>query len=532
MWIRKHLPLFILLAALIIGCSSNASENDDQPLDGDSRTDGDESDSDLEIEKESDGDQETVTSLPWLTAQRGDHPGIFDARDRQVLLRGVNFNHLGDYFQVHPSLPTVAELGEDDWDEAASFGINVIRLVTSWSFWEPERDRFDEEYLAKVRAAIAEANAHDMYVVIDMHQDAWSKVVFTPADEVCPEGTKHQKGWDGAPEWATFTDNEPTCTPGSREDSPAVIRAWDNFYTNRDGIRDELAELWGRIATEFAHEPGVAGYDLINEPGNGTDTTVEGLTAFYRSAIASIRKAEAETGSKGHVIFYEPSVYAMLPDFDLSDDPNLVFAPHNYMESIVQGEGLLDRSFGLYALLGEQYGGVSIWIGEYGTFSDQEKDEAWMARFAAGEDHYPGAGSAWWQWEQRCGDPHDAQHPPTPDWLTQQLERCDDEEYTRRYSKPPTRCMERAYPRAVPGLLISIGEDACEGNLVVAGSTDRISTADIWFPSQSESEPDPQVTGIGIEKVTAQRVTGGWRLDVDVNGEYQITVNADNRESE
>jgi endoglycosylceramidase len=249
--------------------------------------------------------------LSWLKAKQGPEAGIYDSLERQMLLRGVNFNHLGDYFQTDPSLPTVAALGPDDWDDAGALGTNVIRLVTTWSAWEPERDRISEAYLARVRDAVAQANAHGMYVVIDMHQDAWSKFVFTPVEETCPDGTRHQKGWDGAPEWATFTDGWATCTPGSREDSPAVRRAWDAFYANRDGIRDQLADLWGYIASQFADEPGVAGYDLLNEPGNGSNivSTSVGLTEFYRSAIRAIRDAEAQAQSQGHIIFFEPSVY-------------------------------------------------------------------------------------------------------------------------------------------------------------------------------------------------------------------------------
>ena len=37
----------------------------------------------------------------------------------------------------------MAALGADDWDDAAALGTNVIRLVTTWSAWEPQRDRFE-----------------------------------------------------------------------------------------------------------------------------------------------------------------------------------------------------------------------------------------------------------------------------------------------------------------------------------------------------------------------------------------------------
>ncbi len=496
---RRFLPVvFFLLTFCIAGAGCGDQDTEPVPASG------------------SDG----PASLSRLTAVRGEHPGLFDALGRQVLLRGVNFNHLGDYFLADPALPNVAELGDDDWDDAAALGMSVIRLVTTWSAWEPERGRIDEAYLARVRVAVAEAGARGMYVVIDMHQDAWSKFVFTPAGETCPEGTRHQIGWDGAPAWATFTDGEPTCTPGRREDSPAVRRAWDNFYANRDGVRDALAELWGRIAREFSHDPVVAGYDLINEPGNGSlaRTTREGISTFYRSAIRAIRDAENEVGAPGNVIFFEPSVYAELPEFRLSDDPNLIFAPHNYAESIGPSfPGLLDLSFIAYAALGVLYE-TTLWIGEYGKFSSAEENEEWMARFAALEDQRPGAGGTWWQWEQECGDPHNVSGawPPDPEWVERQQERCG------RARFQVTKCAGRAYPRAVPGRLESLSAPSCGAELRVTGSTAERSTADLWIPSDTDAPPSVQ--GDGIQDVVPKRVPGGWRLAVMVEGQYSIRV--------
>lgn len=529
----KWLPVMLLIVLTCIACSQN---NDSAKTDGDIISDGDidsETDGDAEPELDSDeseGDtfdaeeeSEPESTLAWLHARSGEHPGIFDDDGRQWLLRGVNFNHLGDYWQVHPSLPTVAELTDEDWDDVAFYGTNVIRLVTTWSFWQPERDSFNEEYLKRVQDAIKEANKRNMYVVIDMHQDAWSKFVFTPADEVCPEGTTHQKGWDGAPKWATFTDDKPTCTPGRREESPAVIRAWTNFYDNREGIMDELVGVWTRIAKEFAHHSGVAGFDLLNEPGEGKDNTLDGLTEFYRKAIDAIREAEAEVGGRGHIIIFEPTAHAILPHFDLHDDPQLVFGAHNYFGMIHSSEDLLEDSFGLYAWLAEQYGGRTVWIGEYGAFGDEERNTAYMTKYAALEDSIPGSGGAWWQWAQRCGDPHNVEQPPSEEWLEEKQALCDDKSYTRRYSDPPAKCMDRAFPRAVPGRLIGIGEGACDGNLVVTGETDTSGEADLWYPSASETEPD--VSGENIESVTLNKVPGGWRITATVSGLYSITVN-------
>lgn len=531
---KVHLRLFIVLLALTLalvacGDSTDSDPDDDDAADDDAVdddvADDDVSDDDMidddtiddDTVDDDTGDDDTADALPWLHARTGEQAGIFDDRGRQVLLRGVNFNHLGDYFETHPTLPTVAELGPDDWDDAAALGHNVIRLVTTWSAWQPERDAYDLDYLARVRDAVAEANARDMYVVIDMHQDAWSKFVFTPVEETCPEGTHHQRGWDGAPEWATFTDGQPTCTPGSREESPAVIRAWDNFYVNREGIRDELVELWGWIATQFADEAGVAGYDLLNEPGTGGNLfgTIAGLSEFYRQAITEIREAEAQTGAPGHIIFFEPNVHGLPPGINVGND-NLVFAAHNYFASIISGPlVLLDFSFWLYDALGRWYG-TALWCGEYNSFSDEQTNEIWTARYADLEDRYLFSGGAWWQWEQECGDPHNAQYPPTPEWLEQQVLRCGDARFSLR------TCLSRAYPRAVPGRLQELIAKPCGGDLLVAGSTSEPGTAELWFPAETD-EP-PAVVGSNIGEAETARVDGGWRIAVPVTGDYEVNV--------
>ncbi len=462
-----------------------------------------------------------AAALSWLTAVRGEHAGVYDEAGRQVLLRGVNLNHLGDYFQAHPDLPTVSTLDATDWDDMAAQGMNVVRLVTSWSAWEPERDQFDTAYLARVRAAVDSANAHGMHVVIDMHQDAWSKYVFTPDDEVCAPGTRPQIGWDGAPEWATFTGSLPTCTPAGREDSPAVRAAWGAFYANREGIRDELAELWGRIASEFAHDPGVAGFDLLNEPGYSYDqsSTLVGLAAFYRTAIVRIRAAERAVDGRGHIVFFETTVNGPFVAPGFSEDDNLVFAPHNYAESIGPSvPGLLEVLTGALGLLAGAYR-TTTWIGEYGSFSsDPAARTAYMARFNQLQDRAPGAGGTWWQWEQQCGDPHDVAgaYPPSDEWVAQQLPTCSDQ---RRMNTP---CTARSYPRAVPGRLTSLVAAPCGGAVTVTGSTSAPSTAELWFAG--EQITPPTVTGDGVGAATVEPRQGGYRVTVAVTGDYRIDV--------
>jgi endoglycosylceramidase len=301
-----------------------------------------------------------------------------------VLLRGVNVNQLGDYFQASPRLDPVVALRERDFAEIAQLGMNSVRLIVHWSKLEPSPGAFDAVYLARVREAVGWAKAHGIYVVLDMHQDAWGKHVATPSGETCAAGFTPALGWDGAPAWATLTDGLPTCKAQQREIAPAVAQAWQSFYADRDGIQQHLVETWARLARAFGREPAVAGYDLINEPNPGFAPVAGGtvpLGAYYQRAVAAIRAA----GGRG-IVFFEPSVEwsaagaSATPPPSFVADPNAVFAPHLYAGSIT-----VDRALGIEAMSIEdgfaladgaagQYR-TTVWSGEWGWFGDPAAEE-------------------------------------------------------------------------------------------------------------------------------------------------------------
>src|SRR5690606_32715553 len=254
-----------------------------------------------------------------------------------------------------------------------------------------------------------------------------------------------------------------------------------------------------------------------------------GLAHYYRSAIAEIRAAEAAVGGRGHIVFFEPTVVGPFVETGFSDDANLVFAPHNYGESIgPQLPGLLDLLTGALQLLARAYG-TTTWIGAYGSFaSDAAERAAYMSRFNRLDDANPGAGGTWWQWEQECGDPHDVAgaYPPSDEWVAQQRKRCGD-------ARMATPCTARSYPRAAPGRLLSLraapgrllslrAAPCGGGTLTVRGRTPTPSTAELWIASDTDGRP--VVTGTGVGDVLAERRPGGWRVAVRVEGDYLIDV--------
>lgn len=484
------------------------------------------------------GDHDTngpsASALPALLplhATRGHRPGMFDAEDRQVILRGVNLNALGDYYQPNPAYPSVIPLKNIDFSQMARQGFNVVRLIMSWSVLEPARDEISVDYLKRLHAAVDAAKANSIYVVLDMHQDAWGKYIATPPGVTCPPSRERAVGWDGAPEWATITDGRSTCrVPGVRELAPAVAQAFDNFYTDRDGIQSQLINAWAAVVREFAREPAVAGYDLLNEPHFGHNLTEPApqLAAYSGRVITAIRAAEEHAGGFSHIVFFEPIDTWPSPGTalaaDFTSDDNIVFAPHNYVESLMTfGDTTIEEGFALAAQDATSYG-TTFWIGEYGWFGDPPGNKPKVIRYARAEDQML-VGGTWWQWHQACGDPHtigmDGGQPP-PELIHFNRTFCPGDvdggpvpEWAVVLSRP--------YPRAAPGHLVSLQSDGDATTLQLTGVADGAAsgaTLDLWVPAHGKGRPVIGGTGVGTTRIID--VAGGFRVLVDVSGSYEV----------
>lgn len=150
-------------------------------------------------------------------------------------------------------------------DEFQKKGFNIIRLGMTWSVVEPEKGKYNEEYLNSIEKIMDYCHEKSIYVYLDMHQDLYSP--------------KSGDG-DGAPDWATV------CEPYTFKKAKfvwaegyfwgkAVHRAFDNFWANKqvdgDGLIDCFADMWGHIADRFKDHPALFGFDVFNEPFPGKD---------------------------------------------------------------------------------------------------------------------------------------------------------------------------------------------------------------------------------------------------------------------
>ncbi|HTO00869.1 MAG TPA: cellulase family glycosylhydrolase [Microthrixaceae bacterium] len=465
---------------------------------------------------------------------------IVDDKGRQVLLRGANVNALGEYAQNDPASKPTAPVTDEDWDAMAANGFSVVRLIISWSLLEPERGKIDKSYIQEVAKTVQAANDRGIYVVLDAHQDAWSMYSATPEGTSCPAGSEPSVGWDGAPEWATITDGASTCmvTGSNRESAPAVQRAFANFYANTDGIADQLTKVWAAVAEEFADVPGVAGYDLLNEP-NPVEPAEANQVAYSQWAqrtIDAIRAAEKKAdNAEPKLVFVEPMqsyplpYNALLPQY--LSDPNLVFSSHNYAESI--GDILtVEQTFNA-----DQNGAndlnAALWVGEYGFWDTKPETLAVATRYAAEEDRRA-VGGAWWGWRQTCGDPHSVNgpgEPATQDQVHLITRGCSADagaarDTDIRYTDEFLRILGRAFPRAAPGHITELVSDPASGKLQVAGAdAPGGSELVVWLPTVDGDSNLKLTRNDGLKDVKLTSVDGGRILTASsTGGDWSLAV--------
>jgi len=298
---------------------------------------------------------------------------IHDDMGRVLILRGFNYanDHKFPDETTGEFLPSWAS--PQDFVTMAAWGFNSVRLIITWEAVEPERGIYDEVYLERIRDRLDWAQATGQWVIIDMHQDLYSRTF----------------GGDGAPLWAVFTDGIPY---EFREPwwlnfiAPALLRATDNFFANREGVLDSFVDAWGYVVERLGGHPAVIGFDLLNEPFPGSFFLLLGkadreiFNPFYHKLLDRLTDIDSR-----HIFFVEPNamrtnmfIGAFPTEMDSYEEAEgrLALAPHLYDPFVTATGTYSGNDFFIRASVngsteeavrlawGLWYGEWSVWGGE------------------------------------------------------------------------------------------------------------------------------------------------------------------------
>jgi endoglycosylceramidase len=284
-------------------------------------------------------DASAVPSGPALPVAPIGHAGrwLTDALGRALLPHGVNVVN-----KAAPYTPSAEGFSDADAAWLAESGFRVVRLGVLATGLMPDPGVVDTAYIQHIDATVEMLASHEIYSLIDFHQDGWGPTV----------------GSDGFPAWMTLTGtavNNHAAFPLYYLDNPAVQQAFQSFWDDAKGpgpegpnslrLEEDYAAMFAALAHELKGEPYVLGYDLFNEPWPGTTympcLTADGcasldtgeLAPLYAKAVKAIRGA-----GDAHLIFGEPFVL-----FNYGESPTHIPVPG--------GDANAGMSFHVYPLV-------------------------------------------------------------------------------------------------------------------------------------------------------------------------------------
>lgn len=271
----------------------------------------------------------SVLAARAVSAELG-HAGrwVTDANGRVVIVHGVNMPS-----KLLPAYPSALGFGDDDAALLERLGFNAVRITVERYAVEPHAGVFDDIYVGHIGETVRLLAGRGILTLLDFHQDDYGPVFFD----------------NGYPDWMTITDGLPPVFepfPLQYLASPAQNRAFDHLWANDVGpsgnpLQTDDGAILAHVAAALKNEPGLLGYEIINEPWPGSVYPSCVLPAigcpvfdkgpfsdYYKRLVAAVRSADA-----AHVIWYEPLApfnqgvpTSVVPPAD----PNLGFAFHDY----------------------------------------------------------------------------------------------------------------------------------------------------------------------------------------------------------
>jgi endoglucanase len=320
---------------------------------------------------------------------RGD--AVVDADGARVLLRGVGLGgwmNMENFITGYPANESAmrdavarvlgAERAErfferlldcffaaEDARLLAGLGVNCVRLPINQHHFERDGRPVREAGFARLDRAIRTCGEAGIYSVIDLH---------------AVPGCQNQH-------W--HSDNQ-----------THVAAFWQHPH-----FQDRVVELWRALAERYRGNASVAGYNLLNEPGDPSGAVVG---PFYDRLVAAIRELDPD-----HIVFVDGNTYST--DFTIFAEPyeNAIFACHDYARAGMSFGGpypgetagqWVDRDTLEEAFLSrtrfQRETGTPLWVGEFGPVytGDPERDEQRYQVLSDQLDIYDRHGAGWSIW--------------------------------------------------------------------------------------------------------------------------------------
>lgn len=329
---------------------------------------------------------------------------LVDAQGRVVVLRGINARVEGvfdvTFSDGRTALQPIPAFEASDAARMRQLGFNFLRLPINWSGIEPTNTTpptYNDAYLARVQATVELARRAGLLVLIDFHQDAYSKEI----------------GEDGAPLWAIRPAPEMLLQGPLTADELArrrtagqTLRAFETFFgssTEGAQLRTRFAQMTAEVARRFRDDSAVIGYELFNEPVADDAQCL----ALHTEVGAAIRAVDP----RKLLVFEPPTIRNFLDRSTLASAPfplaGGVYAPHIYT-LVFSGTDMQRQTFTIDTLRASHANaarearswGTPTIVTEWGYGPSGIRMEDYVSAQADLQDEF-GESAALWLWKER-----------------------------------------------------------------------------------------------------------------------------------
>jgi endoglycosylceramidase len=356
----------------------------------------------------------------------------------------------------------------------------------------------DAAYLAEYDQILDAAWARGIYTVVDFHQDVY-------AEAFCG---------DGFPAWTLTNPPAPhrDCPQWGREylGDPDVEAAFDRFWAQGSAVQTAMLAMWDRMIARHADRAGVVGFEVINEPGWGTQQIAAfesgTLTAFYSSVVPRMR-AEAPKS----LVFVDPTAFAGEAIATYMTKPSgdgIVFAPHYYPLTGSTHPDSVITGLTTWANVGASWN-VPTFLGEFGAGQSDPNGPPFVSAHYDAMDQLGMSGT---EWEYSVS---------ADSWNGEAfgLVAADGTEY------PLTQALIRPYARAVAGSSIASAFDAASRTYTLAYAPAAQGVTEVSLPARAYA--NGYVLGLDGACVDAATAPGRLLLQSDAGAAMvRLTVSA------
>ena len=267
----------------------------------------------------------------------------------------------------------------NDLDNIRAMGMNLIRLPIWWADLQQLDGTWRTDAFSKIDWLVTNAWQRGIYSIIDLHG-----------------------------------------VPGGQSLADHTGQAGQNQYWTSTNYQYQTALIWSNIATHLRDNPGVAGYDLINEPYGAPSRSA--LWAAYASLFQTVRAVDPD-----HIIFMEGTLDAWCWCWDALPPPmtygwtNVVYEMHEYQwGSVSDPNGVMagiDNQVNDFH--NHQSWNVPAYIGEFNAFAPGA-DPTSVWKYAAQQFNTNNMNWTVWSYKAIHGSVPDAWglYDPTGTWPT------------------------------------------------------------------------------------------------------------------